>query len=173
MQVVIENKVWCELESRESKCFYKIFPAHIPYEYGGEENASPIEGVVLCESREDAVVCASAIAALIENGYGENPRWLIGMDMGDLMRNIWDGRTVHFVHGIFQHAADNDSMQMIKYKVTEASVILLSITAPCEVETGELNDATSAILPVSEDMTVLWQVALLNGSDKKVDVWYR
>ena len=175
MQVMIENKIWCELEARESKCFYKMFPANIPCECGGSENAPTIDGAILCESYEDATACVLAVAAMIENGYDENPCWLIGMDMKDLMENVFDGTALNFTRKTFRSSFDNESLQVLKNKVVGATVMFLSFIAPHDdaTEGTEFDNAFETISSESKDATVLWQISLLNGADRTLDIWYR
>ena len=96
--IIIENSLWCELHVSENVCFYTFYPSHIPIVYGGEKDADERKGFILCESNEDADVCLQAIVSLIENGYGEKCNWLSALDMEDIIKHIFCGLPLRYLH---------------------------------------------------------------------------
>ena len=189
MNVEINNDIWCELEVEHHVCKYKFLLMNIPSYVGGRKKSGDpdddwrlynkkdlpetIEGTILCDSDENAQQCMLSLKALVENGYGNHPSWMVGLDMGDLFKHF-DGKPMKFLHKAFGSTFDDESLKTIKERVKNFDSVVYSFSIP-EEEDFHLNQIEMAyekILP-NRDAEVLWQLSLVKGSARTLDILYR
>ena len=191
MNIVIDNNVWCELEIEGSICKYKFFLLNIPCFIGGHKKtrdgddclehnwhevpSEVIEGMIFCDSNEDAKQCAMSINRLIRSGYEERQGdWFIGMDMADVFIQF-NGEPMKFIHRTFEHSFDEESLIQIQKKINDANCVFHYFLSPKnEVNKVlyEVDDAYEKVLPEG-DSELIWQLSILNDCKRTVSIWYR
>lgn len=197
MNIVINNDVWCELVVEENVCKYKFLTLNIPLEAGGYKKSGDaywdeynektrrnwppevIEGVVFCDSNEDAKQCAVFVEKLLRSGYGDLQMqygsWLVGMDMGDFFMQF-NGEPMRFLKKTFEHSFDEESLMQIQQKIKDATQVLHYFLLPEKDEyngdLSEVGEVYEKILP-DADALVLWQLSIPNDCKRTVCVWYR
>ena len=192
MNIVIDNDIWCELEVEGSICKYKFFLLNIPCYIGGHKKTGDqldnywennwrkvppevIEGVIICDSNEDAEVCVASIERLIRSGYEINQGgWLIGMDMADVFMQF-NGEPMSFLHESFENHYDDQGLMQIQKKIKNACHVFYVFLFPEDnVLTGsdEIDIAYDKVLP-DVDAEIFWQISLPNECQRAVSVWYR
>ena len=172
-----KNKMWGKLALNGSKVEFEIFSQNIPAKYIERKTQEKIEGIILCESYEQARLCISAMLTFIENGYGEKRYWLIGLDMEDLATGIFAGTTIKFLHKTIHFPPDEETMKEIKSKVKDSIVVLASFIIPDGNSWGwvPLETMTDEIAgEMKAEAMFWWQVSLVeNSKDCTLDIWYR
>ena len=189
MNVEINNDIWCELEVEHHVCKYKFLLMNIPSYVGGRKKSGDpdddwrlynkkdlpetIEGTILCDSDENAQQCMLSLKALVENGYGDHPSWMVGLDMGDLFIHF-NREAMKFFHKEFSITFDDESLKAIKDRVKDSDSVVYSFSIPAEEDfhLNQIETAYEKILP-DKDAEVLWQLSLGKGSARTLDIWYR
>ena len=172
-----KNKMWVKLSPNGSNVKFEIFSHNIPTAYIGEKTQEKIEGTILCESSEQASLCVSAMLSFIENGYGENRGWLIGLDVEDLANGIFDGTTIKFLHKTFHFPSNEETLKEIQSTVKDSIAILASFVLPEDISFDWTQFGT-ILTEIKEKMNAdpmfWWQISLIeNGKDCTLDIWYR
>jgi hypothetical protein len=193
MNIAIDNDVWCELEIEANVCKYKFLLLNIPCCYGGHKKTGDyldnywernwrkvppevIEGGILCDSNEDAKLCATSIERLIRSGYEEQQGgWLVGMDMADVFMQF-SGEPMRFLQRTFTDAFDEERLMQIQKRIKDAHLTFHFFVLPeSEIYNRRLDEVDSAYEKILPDVEaeLLWQLSLPNDCNRTVSVWYR
>ena len=190
MNIIIDNEVWCELEIEDCVCKYKFLLSNIPCFIGGHKktckrfgkyrkinhrkfSSKVIEGVVCCDSSEDAKQCALSIQKLIESGYrNRRDGWFVGMGMNEVFLHF-DGEPMNFLHKTFAQSFAEKSLIQIHEKLkNSSSACYLFVCPEKDVRLDEIDVIYQKIQP-NIDVEVLWQFYRLPICTRTVSVWYR
>ena len=167
--VKINGDTWCRLEAVANECRYTFFPSNVPSEYGVAAGEGEIEGKILCGTQEIAMKCLEAIAELIENGYSEPMRWLVALDMGDIMAYVFNGSTMQYLHcgNISEKTAESAKLP------NGTAVMFASFCLTAEEKSASFCETFLEQICPDSCESVWWQLSACEYGAEAVDIWYR
>lgn len=159
----------CELSTVGAECVYRFYTAHIPTACGAMPNGGEVCGRIRCDSDKDAEQCLLAIARLIEKGYGDAPNWYIGLDMGDILTHIFNGRPMRYI----QKTPRDASIALIEQRVKGAKFLFTYWQLPADSDIGSYCDEIGDRFEKAAGAPSAWtQLELTTNEPATVAVWY-